>query len=89
MNLAKGLCDRAGPGEIEIGRASFGWAGAGVGAVTAVRTQLKGIATAVAVHRVTVSRGDLKLSARGPLGGAEESGHARGQDGDEPLLGEA
>jgi class 3 adenylate cyclase len=53
VNLAKRLCEVAGPGEVQIGPAAF--AGSGGGAVSAepARIRVRGFAEAVDVYRIT------------------------------------
>jgi class 3 adenylate cyclase len=53
VNLAKRLCDIAGPGRVHIGPAAFERAGHSVRSARLVRTQLKGITRAVQAYSVT------------------------------------
>jgi class 3 adenylate cyclase len=53
VNLAKRLCDLAGPGEVQIGPAAFTRAGHHVGSAAPVRIQVKGITGHVDAYRVT------------------------------------
>jgi class 3 adenylate cyclase len=50
VNLAKRLCDTAGPGELAIGPAAY--ARAGVLGAAPVRVQVKGVADPVDSHRI-------------------------------------
>ncbi|HEU4425376.1 MAG TPA: adenylate/guanylate cyclase domain-containing protein [Pilimelia sp.] len=52
VNLAKRLCDLAGPAEVHVGPVAFARAGQGVRCATPVRAQLKGISGAVLSHRI-------------------------------------
>jgi len=54
VNLAKRLCDLAGPGELQVGPAAFSHAGTHVGSAKTVRARLEGIAHTVVGHLVTV-----------------------------------
>jgi class 3 adenylate cyclase len=67
VNLARRLCDLAGPGEIQVGPAAFTHAGVHFGSAKTVRAQLKGIADTVVGHLVTV---DPKPLAPTPLASA-------------------
>lgn len=51
VNLAKRLCDLAGPGELQIGPGAFD-AAAAVGPALTGRTRLKGITDPVVTHRI-------------------------------------
>jgi class 3 adenylate cyclase len=53
VNLAKRLCDLAGPDEIQIGPEAFARARHGIGPVIATPAWLKGVSGAVITHRVT------------------------------------
>jgi class 3 adenylate cyclase len=53
VNLAKRLCDLAGPCEIQLGPGAFAAVKHRVGPVAAVPARLKGINRAVVAHRVT------------------------------------
>lgn len=64
VNLAKRLCDLAGPGELQVGPAAFARAGNRVGVAKPVRARLKGISGAVLSHRVTLD-GPEPLRAAG------------------------
>jgi class 3 adenylate cyclase len=52
VNLAKRLCDLAGPGEIKVGPAAFARAGHRLSTARPVRLRVKGITSAVVAHRV-------------------------------------
>ncbi|HEX6074921.1 MAG TPA: adenylate/guanylate cyclase domain-containing protein [Micromonosporaceae bacterium] len=52
VNLAKRLCDLAGPDEIQIGPGAFARARHGIGPVTTMPARLKGVIGAVTAHRV-------------------------------------
>jgi class 3 adenylate cyclase len=54
VNVAKRLCDVAGPGEIQVGPEAFGRAGQ-PGAAEPAPARLKGIEGAVLAHRVTLA----------------------------------
>ena len=53
VNLAKRLCDTAGPGELAIGPAAHARAGAPARDARPVRVRLKGVADPVVSHRLT------------------------------------
>jgi class 3 adenylate cyclase len=53
VNLAKRLCDNAGPGRVHIGPAAFERAGRSIRSARLVRTRLKGITGAVQAYSVT------------------------------------
>jgi class 3 adenylate cyclase len=63
VNLAKRLCDLAGPGEAQIGPAAFARAGHLLGAARPVRLRVKGVAAAVVAHQLP--RGAPPGPARG------------------------
>ncbi len=63
VNLAKRLCDTAGPGELAIGPAAY--ARAGVPGAEPVRVRVKGVAEPVDSHRIPAAPA---LVAAGPLG---------------------
>ncbi len=52
VNLARRLCDLAGPDEIQIGPAAFARSSLRVGVARAARTRLKGITGVVVAHRL-------------------------------------
>jgi class 3 adenylate cyclase len=52
VNLAKRLCDLAGPGEVQVGPAAYERAGCGLAVATPVPARLKGITGDVLAHRV-------------------------------------
>jgi class 3 adenylate cyclase len=52
VNLAKRLCDIAGPGELQVGPAAFAQASDCLEVAMPVRARLKGIARGVVAHRV-------------------------------------
>jgi class 3 adenylate cyclase len=56
VNLAKRLCDSAGPGEIQIGPAAFGRAGHRLGPARPVRLRVKGMTAAVVAHQLVRAR---------------------------------
>jgi class 3 adenylate cyclase len=64
VNLAKRLCDLAGPGEVQIGPTAFARAGHRVDSAPPVRARLKGITGAVVAHRVTAGGPQAATSAR-------------------------
>ena len=65
VNLAKRLCDIAGPGEIQVGPAAFARAQIVSSTTMAVRTRLKGITRWIVAHRVGLgSAGPLLSGAR-------------------------
>lgn len=53
VNLAKRLCDFAGPGEVQVGPAAFDHVGHRVAPATAAQAWFKGITGAVVAHRLT------------------------------------
>jgi class 3 adenylate cyclase len=55
VNLAKRLCDVAGPGELQVGPAAFELSGRTECSAEPVRARLKGITGAVLSHRVTLN----------------------------------
>jgi class 3 adenylate cyclase len=56
VNLAKRLCDSAGPGEVRVGPAAFALAGNRLGSTRAVRLHVKGVTSAVVAHRFVRGR---------------------------------
>jgi class 3 adenylate cyclase len=64
VNLAKRLCDSAGPGEVRLGPAAFGRVGDRISTATPVRARYKGVARAVVAHRL-VARPGRALAASG------------------------
>jgi class 3 adenylate cyclase len=62
VNLAKRLCDLAGPGEVHIGPVAFARAGHGVRCAIPVPVQLKGITGAVLSHRICCDDQDSLLA---------------------------
>jgi class 3 adenylate cyclase len=64
VNLAKRLCDFAGPGEVQIGPAAFARAGYRAGPANAMRARFKGITGAVVAHRVAGSQPNTAAALR-------------------------
>jgi class 3 adenylate cyclase len=64
VNLAKRLCDMAGPGEIKVGPAAFARAGHMLSTARPVRLRVKGITSAVVAHRV-LGAGAARVAAGG------------------------
>jgi class 3 adenylate cyclase len=54
VNLAKRLCDFAGPGEVQVGPAAFGRVGQRIWPATPAQAWLKGIAGPVVAHRLAL-----------------------------------
>jgi class 3 adenylate cyclase len=63
VNLAKRLCDLAGPGEVQIGPAAFARAGHLLGAARPVRLRVKGVAAAVVAHQLARAAPPAMLAA--------------------------
>jgi class 3 adenylate cyclase len=54
VDLAKRLCDFAGPGEVQLGPAAFGRVGQRIRPATPAQVWLKGIAGPVVAHRLAL-----------------------------------
>jgi class 3 adenylate cyclase len=64
VNLAKRLCDLAGPGDVQIGPAAFARAGHRLGSARPVRLRVKGVAAVVDAHQLARG-GPQALAAAG------------------------
>jgi class 3 adenylate cyclase len=68
VNLAKRLCDIAGPGELQVGPAAFARAQDCLDTTMAMRTRLKGITRWIVAHRVGLGpTGPLLSGSSSPL----------------------
>jgi class 3 adenylate cyclase len=54
VNLARRLCELAGPGEVQLGPAAFGRVGQSICPATAAQAWLKGISGPVVAHRLAL-----------------------------------